>query len=100
MADPSQTASPKGLVAGLRENGEAYELVPDRSTEELHELLSNIQHNAEWKWILVVEKEVRDLMHSLELCLPDQGNLQKSGRVQVLAGERDYWEGNIDHRIE
>jgi hypothetical protein len=45
------------LVAGLHEDGEAYELVPDKSVVELHQLIGNIPHDA-WKWILVVEKEV------------------------------------------
>ena len=53
-----ETASCKGLVAGLHENGEPYELVPDKDLETLYELLDEVSHAAEWKWILVVEKEV------------------------------------------
>jgi meiotic recombination protein SPO11 len=54
----SQTASPKGLVAGLYEGSEPYFLVPDKSMEDTFQMLSKAALAIGWKWILVVEKEV------------------------------------------
>jgi DNA topoisomerase VI subunit A len=53
-----QTASPKGLVAGLHDGGEPYSLVPDKSMEGMSQILNEAALATEWKWILVVEKEV------------------------------------------
>ena len=83
-----ETASPKGLVAGLHENGEPYELIPDKSLEEHYHTLDGIANASEWKWILVVEKEVGILMFLLDYADDVQATFK--GLV-----ENQFWMGNV-----